>query len=125
MTEIEILEQEIAQKREQLKQLKEKQKPHFHFECLDAYFDKYKFEYIVTEKLKNHMRSMMKTMTTAQSRMNYTKKECLHTSLIQPKMDEIGAEKIAICNEFIKEITPIVGKYMEKFIEMNRGKKLC
>lgn len=123
MTEIEMLEQEIAQKKEKLKLLKEMENPHFHYEIVDAYFEHHNFEYIVVEKLKNHMRSLAKTMTTAYVKLNYEKKRCLYTNLLAPKMEDIGAEKIALCNEFFKEVMPIIGKYMDKFIEMNEEKK--
>lgn len=126
MTEIEILEQEIAQKKEQLKQLKEAQKPHFDYECLCTYFNKYDPQYLIIESVKNNIRGLAKIMTTARlKQFARSEKENVCTDRLQPKMDEIGAEKIALCNEFIKEITPVVGKYMDKFIEMNKEKKLC
>lgn len=120
MTEIEMLEQEIAQKKERLKLLKEMENPHFHYEIVDEYFKKQNYDHIVVEKLKNHMRSLAKTMTTAYEKMNYVNKRCIHTSLFVPKMEDIGAEKIALCNEFFKEVMPIIGKYMDKFLEMNK-----
>lgn len=39
MTEIEMLEQEIAQKKERLKLLKEMENPHFHYEIMDKFLE--------------------------------------------------------------------------------------
>jgi hypothetical protein len=123
MTELEKMEAELKELQGKIKRLKEEQAPHFNMSVID---DSISTDYRVSaEPMKNGFRTFLKYMTTLRVKdSSYT--QFIATAYTQPKMSEIGNEKIRICNDFLLEIQPILKKYTQIFLELNSKEgRLC
>lgn len=116
MSEIELLELEIAERKARLKELKEQKNPRFKLNLLDEAIglcDVCRLDYI-----KGPLRNAIKMMATAQLYNGM-----IRTALKLPHIEELGFEKVKICNDFIQEIAPVFAKYIAIFVEINKEEK--
>ena len=116
MTELEKMEAELKELQGKIKRLKEEQAPHFNMSVIDDSISK---DYrVMAEPMKNGLRAFLKYMTTLKVKGNHYGRY-ISTANAQPKMCDIGSEKIHLCNDFLTEIQPIIQKYTHLFLEMN------
>ena len=113
MREIELLELEIAERKARLKELKEQKNPRLKLNLL--------YEAIGLDTscsfdhIKGQLRNAIKMMATA-----HLYNGRIHTALKLPHIEELGFEKVKICNDFIQEIAPVFAKYIAIFVEINK-----
>lgn len=116
MTELEKMEAELKELQGKIKRLKEEQALHFNMSVIDDSISK---DYrVMAEPMKNGLRAFLKYMTTLKVKGAHYGKY-ISTANAQPKMCDIGSEKIHLCNDFLMEIQPIIQKYTHLFLEMN------
>ena len=120
MNELEKMESELKELQNKIRKYKEAQAPHFNMSLIDDSISTDRR--VMSDPMKNGMRTFLKYMTTLKVKHG----QHIATDHNQPKMSDIGKEKIHICNDFLMEIQPIIKKYAQIFLEMNSdGGRLC
>lgn len=110
MNRIAELEAEIALKMAELKQLKEGN--HLDFSDYNS-FDSEKYSnYSLGHVISPELRSLAIRMLTIEekTRAHHDNSKYL-TTKPKPKVKEMTKEEISFCNDFIKELYPIIEKY--------------
>lgn len=122
MENIKIIEKEIEQRKNSIKEMEEElKKARKELRKFDKYrglkFDSYK-EYheeiyrdgLAKESFINVLRSLVLHMAGYEDKGGYL-------DFRIKKSSELNIEEIKLCNDFLDEIYPIISKYMDSFIE--------
>lgn len=119
MTDIERLELEIAERKAEIKRIKEERYPSLKYDCIrDPIENKYGRMFGGIDKVTHHLRCMVLQISSMHKYKN------MHGMLVtcarrEIKISEVSTEKIRICNNLLLEIAPILVKYMFYFIDTN------
>ena len=62
----------------------------------------------------------IKMLTITEDTFGKSTVKCLHTPWVQPEERDMTRDEIAYCNDFLKELYPVIAKYAKIAIERNK-----